>query len=169
MVDPARQGPSPYVFCGNNSISYYDEDGQFWFLFAAMVIWNAAYYGSYEMNHGGQFWSWDGAGKGAVIGAFSSLVVAGSAALAVKMGITGAIGGAAFGAVSGGVIGGITSEIAGGRFCDGFYTGAIAGGIVGGFQGYEMAQKQGRNPWTGEEITARRIAAARTIAERVAA
>ena len=40
VVDPARQFASPYVFCGNNLINRYDEDGQ-WFWVAAYYAWQA--------------------------------------------------------------------------------------------------------------------------------
>ena len=165
VVDPARQYVSPYVFGGNNPINTFDQDGRFsWGLFMASVIWNAAFSGANEMNHGGDFWSWEGAGRGAAIGAISN---AGGQFAATPFGLTsptGALPGAGYGAATQGVIGGITSEISGGTFANGFYSNAIIGAVTGGISGYERSAALGENPWTGGKLPSKPLHISELIA-----
>ncbi|RKY87038.1 hypothetical protein DRQ15_11370, partial [candidate division KSB1 bacterium] len=140
VPEPAGQGFSPYVYCGNRPLVMVDPDGQFVFMpFIIAGLFSGAYgAGCAYIDH-------QSVGRGFVSGFLSGALGYGLPLLTPP----GAIPGAIYGSLSGGLVGGITSKISGGSFSSGFTIGAITGGISGGISGYKMAKALGRNPWTG--------------------
>jgi len=151
FAQSSTQGLNRYSYAMNNPMVYVDPDGNFPWAFVAGTALNMALSG-YQM-----YQAYEKAGKdpttGALVGAGIGLGTSLLGALGPSIGITGTLPGAAWGAVSGGATGGITSWVLTKDFWSGAKAGGLSGGLMGGVSGYNSAQEQGRNPWSGSEMT----------------
>ncbi len=129
--DPARQYKSPYIYSGNNPVTYVDPSGEFAFI-AAIVIGAVvgAYFGGAALNHDYNplHWNWS-SGKtyaGLLAGGAIGSVGAAAGGLAVEAGVAvGAAGGLA--AEAAGVAIGIAGQAAVGAGENAAFT-ALGGG-----------------------------------------
>ena len=144
MVDPVRQGFSPYVLCGDNPINGYDEDGRVfwviaWELFQVYSYMSMSYnLADAAVNHGAYAFAQTAASMG-----FSMGMGAAAGAIAPDGGLWGGL----YGAASGGITSWALNDFKGGIF----NSGMISGAVMGGIEGYQRADAMGKNPLTGAE------------------
>ena len=172
--DPYVQAPdnsqsfNRYSYCLNNPLKYVDEDGEYWWIAAAVFIGGASNLGMKALN--GQIHSWEDGinafGIGAVAGAVSAVAGYGAFSLVAGAGATAGTGGFLVGAASGaiGSLAGASILSVGNhqKFGDPEYTwkeyawATGIGGLAGGISNGMMAVFQGNNFWTGEAVAAGR-------------
>ncbi len=140
MPDPAGQGFSPYVYCGNNPLIMVDPDGEFWqFVFGAAINvfthWD-------EVKHG-NFWDFLGFASVGALGTGLSMIGNPSAWYGFQNIITGAGQGA--------LIGGLNSSLSGNKFSQGLKGGSISGAAFGLISTEQFQNTLRGNLWKSDQ------------------